>query len=310
MKNVLITGVTGFVGANMAKRLENQYNVIGIYRDETSINSLKLLEVKNITLAKGDITCYKFIKRVIVDYDIDTVFHFAAQSIVRRAYKDPVSTAMTNIVGTINILQACKEYNLDILFTSTDKVYGATIKAEEDSPLSPVEIYGATKACADMIAQTYMIDYGLKIIITRACNIYGPGDINPRIIPNTIRSCLKSEPPVIYTDIKGIREYIYIDDIIDAYLFLINRFSCGIFNIGTGELKSQEEVVKTILKYFTIDPCYVVAEKTEKIEKQSLNWKKIRFFGWKPKVSFEEGIKRTIEWWKQIVKKYPAVLKT
>jgi len=301
MENVLITGVTGFVGANMAKRLEEKYNVVGIVRDMIPNNPLELLGVKNVTLVRGDIECQRIIERVISDYDIDMVFHLAAQSIVKRAHKDPVSTIMTNIVGTVNVLEACRRHGVKVLITSTDKVYGENINAKESDPYKPKEIYGASKACADMIAQTYSKVYNMDVIVTRACNIYGPGDINPRIIPNTIRACLKHESPVIYTNIKGVREYIYIDDVIDAYLFLAERVDRGVFNVGTGIMRGQKEVVEEILSHFKdIKPKYEPGPKIEEIQEQSLDSSKIRLLGWKPKVSFEDGIKRTVEWWKKI----------
>jgi len=305
MKNVLITGITGFVGANLAKKLQDRCNVVGIVRDILPVSPFTLLEVENVTLVRGDINCLKLLQRVIADYDIDTVFHLAAQAIVRRSMKSTIPTFETNVMGTVNILEACRDSAVDvILYTSTDKVYGEQLNARETDPLKPEEIYGASKAAADIICQTYAKVYDLPVIITRACNIYGPGDTNPRIIPNTIRVCLRGDNPVIYKGVVGLREYIYIDDVINAYIFLAEnlRVQGEVFNIGTGEVKSQEDVVFEILNHFpNSEPNYVdISVEIKEIQKQSLNCDKIKKLGWKPRVSFEEGIERTVGWWKWI----------
>jgi len=304
MENALITGISGFIGSNLAKRLQNKCNVVGIVRDFVPKNPLKLLGVEEVTLVRGDVRNFRLLTRVLSTYDIDTVFHLAAQSEVKKALKDPISTFESNVMGTVNVLEACRIIGgvERILFTSTDKIYGEGLSASEDDPLRPKEIYGASKACGDIIAQTYIEAYGLAIFITRACNVYGPGDLHSRIIPNTIRACLKGESPIIFENYKGVREYLYVDDLIDAFLMLIEDplLSGGVCNIGSGEVKGQEEVVLEILKHFpNLKPEYVdYPGKVTEIEEQSLNTRRIRMLGWEPRVSFEEGIRRTVEWWK------------
>jgi len=313
LENVLITGITGFVGANLAKKLQDKYNVVGIVRDQLPICPLTLLEVENVTLVRGDINDFRLVQRVITDYDIDTIFHLAAQSIVRRAAKSVIPTFETNVIGTLNILEACRDSAVDvILFASTDKVYGERLNAKETDPLNPKEIYGASKAAADIIARVYAKNFDMNIIVTRACNIYGPGDINPRIIPNTIRACLKGHNPIIYKGMTSKREYIYIDDVVRAYMFLAENIKGKgeVFNVGSGEVKDQEEVVFEILNHFPhLDANYVdITVEHMEIGEQSLNFDKIRKLGWKPKVDFEDGIEKTVEWFKEIAKKYHQVI--
>ena len=297
MKNVLVTGITGFVGYRLGQELHKRgYNVVGIVRDVHKNQKLDFADIVYGNIIKTDL-----VQRTVVDYDIDTIFHLAAQSIVSRAEKNPVETFKINAIGTVNVLEVCRKFNIKCLFTSTDKVYGPTIKATEQSPLIPTNVYATSKIAADLTAQMYMKNYSSQVIITRACNIYGPGDTNPRIIPNTIRACLEGKSPIIFTDIVGEREYIYVDDVVDAYITLAEKQRHGIFNIGTGFVKRQTEVVFAILKYFEgIKPEYVRKGGVELIPSQSLDSTRIHtLVGWHHKVSFAEGIKRTVEWWRK-----------
>ena len=311
--NILITGVTGFVGANLAKRLLHQnYNVVGITRSIRKDSPLKLLEVDGVDLVFGDVRDENLIQDVIVDYRIDFVFHLAAQPIVKLAIKEPKCTFMTNVIGTLNVLEAVREFKVPTIIMSTDKVYGEGYFKRETDALRPIEPYGASKACADIIARVYARTYDLPIVVVRPCNIYGPGDVHERIIPNTIRKCLKGESPIIYKGFTGFREYIYIDDLVDALIFLMHKLLNNelygeekVYNIGTGIIKSQEEVVLEILKHFQgIQPKYVESEHVKKeIRYQSMDSTKIRVLGWQPKTTFEEGIRKTVEWWKTLYKK-------
>ncbi len=309
MRRVLVTGVTGFVGANLAKALyERGYEVFGLARSIKEHSSYRLLNV-DINMMFGDVRDRSLIYNIIIRNDIDVIYHLAAVAIVKQAHKDPWFTVETNIMGTLSVLEACRELGCSVIYMSTDKVYGEGLRKLETDPYNPVDIYGATKASADLIARIYAKTYDVNVVVARSCNVYGPGDTNPRIIPNTIRKCLKGEKPFIYKNYKGAREYIYIDDLVNALIFLGQRINNlmvrrEVFNIGTGEVKTQEEVVLEITKHFKTEPVYIEPPPDLKIEinEQSLDYSKIYALGWRPEVKFSEGIKRTIEWWRAVVR--------
>ncbi|MDI6884597.1 MAG: GDP-mannose 4,6-dehydratase [Hadesarchaea archaeon] len=305
-KNVLITGITGFVGSCLARRLVKLgAEVTGITRGEKYANNLSDL---NVNLVQGNILDYPLIERVLAEYETDVCFHLAAQTIVRRSIKNPTTAYQTNVMGTVNMLEACRHVGIEgFLYTSTDKVYGEPdqLPIPESAPLNASGVYESSKAAADRIARAYATMFDLPAVVSRACNIYGPGDTNPRIIPNTIKMCLCKEPPIIYAGINGIREYIYVEDCVDAYLLLaenIEKTRGDVFNVGSGVVKKQTEVVEGIAKLFGLQPKHVEPEPYmhKEIKSQYLSSEKIaRELGWKSKTSFEEGVKRTIDWWKE-----------
>jgi len=331
MNNILITGVNGFVGSHLAKRLLNEnYNVIGIIRDNNNNKMLKHLEIDNhskLTLVHGDILERNVIKRCIVDYNIDTIFHLAAQSIVKDALKDPVSTYNINIMGLINILDVCKSNDiknqiLNIIIASTDKVYGEGLNKKENDCINIKELgtYESSKMCEDIVAHSFRHTYNLPITICRPCNIYG-FDLNSRVIPNTIKQCINNESPTIFSNVKGVREYIYIDDIINAYVTIakgqeLNSLNSHgsyerdfVFNIGTGEVISQEKLVHKIIDIYTkltnsfIYPNYIKRDDIshKEIIEQSLDSSLIlNKFNWSPSYNLNEGLLQTILKFKEL----------
>ena len=295
-KRILVTGSNGFVGTYMMSYLQKESIYChGVVRDV----KLKPFYIFSI----GDVCDYRFCERVINTNDIDVVIHLAAHAIVGQAARSPIGAFRTNIQGTWNILEASRVLgNLDcILIVSTDKVYGEQMNAKEDGPLFGLGSYDVSKRCADLVAQSYAYNYDLPIVVTRACNIYGY-DENSRIIPNTIRAILRNERPIIFKNDESSREYIYVEDVIDAYLSLIRNIEKtrgNVYNVGSGEVYTQEEIVKKIIELMdrNVEPRYV--EKTpdfKEIKKQSLNSNKIfKEIGWKAKYSLEEGLKKTIK---------------
>lgn len=304
----LVTGASGFVGAHFVKRLlDKNYEVVVIIRDKHPKNVLDFLNIKDkVHVVYGDITNSSLAERVISDYGVSTILHFAAQTIVKNAIRSPLSTFHVNINGTINLLEASRKCDIETFYySSTDKVYGNNeVPYVEDMLLLPNEPYSASKVCAEMLIRSYNDAYGLNTIVSRACNIVGEGDINPRIVPNVIRACLRGERPFIYKGVKGIREYIYVGDIVDAYFTLIkNSKKCKgqVFNVGSGHVKSQEEIVKVICDMFKIKPQYKSPKPymSNEIKVSYVSSEKIkRMLGWKAKVSFSQIIHKTVEWWK------------
>jgi len=297
---VLVTGGSGFIGSHLVERLtSDRYEIVVLVRDVLPSPWGNWLNeaLKGAIQVRGDILDFNVLRRAVSDYECEAIFHLAAQAVVRKAQADPSTTIQTNVLGTLNVLEVSRQ--LDVPFTyimSTDKVYFEGMDKKEEDALQAGEIYGTSKAMADLLAQSYAKTYGLKIAIGRACNCYGY-DLSPRIIPNTIKSCLKGENPIIYRGEETLRQYIYVNDLVTAIIHLAENRLTGIYNIATDDILTQEQVVLKILENFpTIKPKYVQREKPVKeIQKQSMDWNKIKNTGWKPKYSFEAGIKETIE---------------
>jgi len=297
---LLVTGGSGFIGSHLVKKLtSNGYEVVVLVRDILPSPWGNWLNeaLKSAVHVRGDVLDFNVLRRAVSDYECEAIFHLAAQAVVRKAQADPSTTVQTNVLGTLNVLEVARQ--LDVPFTyimSTDKIYYEGINKKEEDALQAGEIYGTSKAMADLLAQSYAKTYGLKIAIGRGCNCYGY-DPSPRIIPNTIRSCLKGESPIIYRGEETLRQYIYVNDLVTAIIHLAENRLVGIYNIATDDILTQEQVVLKILENFpTIKPKYVEREKPVKeIQRQSMDWSKIKNTGWKPKYSFEAGIKETIQ---------------
>lgn len=313
-KNVLITGATGFVGSWLTKALiERGANVIVFVRDYVPATPLKYMGVyDNVgAAASGDITDYNSIRRVFNEYEIDTCFHLAAQTIVGVANRSPVPTFETNIKGTWNILEAARnsETIKRVVVASTDKVYGEPkeLPITEQHPLLAAYPYDASKACVERLCGVFATTYGLPISITRCCNIYGGGDLNfSRVIPGTIRSVFFNERPIIRSDGSPVRDFIHVDDVVSAYIILAESLEKeGVlgeaFNFGSNAPIDVLSLVKKIIDISgkNLEP-EILGKGTPKAEisRQYLsNVKANRILGWEPRIGLEEGLKKTIEWY-------------
>ena len=302
MSRILITGGAGFIGSHLAKKLSENNKVIILQRDIVP-NQWLVEALDKCILVHGDILDQSLLRRIISDYGIDQVYHLAAQAVVCSANKDPYTTFNVNVMGTVNILEAVRQVkpSIPVIVQSTDKVMGNNrMDMKETDALAPtVGVYEVSKACEDYIAQMYANQYGLDIKISRPCNTYGY-DLANRIIPNTIRSCLNKIPPLIYDgQEKTIRQYIYVDDLVEA-LFLIMKQAkteeAQIFNVGTDDVLTQEQLVKTIAESFNLN-IRVVKRTTavKEIEKQSVDWNKLKNLGWNPKYNIQTGLAKTIK---------------
>jgi CDP-glucose 4,6-dehydratase len=304
-KNVLITGINGFVGSSVAEReIINGNNVIGIVRD---INKKSQLDILNkCTIIYGDINDAFLIERIIAEYEINLVYHLAAMSIVKIANKNPINCYKSNIIGTINILEGVRKINpnIKVILASSDKSYGThkILPYTEDMKLQPDDPYSTSKACADLIAQSYYKTYGIDVNIIRCANIYGPRDMNfSRIIPNSINKILNNQKPQIYSGVMLFkREFIYIDDVVDAYCLLsTNGISGEIYNIGDDEFYTIEDIVKKISKLMKYNGEIDIIEKDFiEIPFQYMSADKLKKLGWKKKYSFLNGLEKTIKWYK------------
>ncbi len=310
----LVTGGSGFIGAHMARRLlSSGHEVISIAHDRVPVSTARLLGIQDkITWCDGDIRDEQLIKRILGDYSIDYIYHFAALPIVEMGMRSCRPMFEVNFMGTLSILEALRETTISkkdvgLMYVATDKVYGPVEYGRayrEDDALNANAPYELSKACADMTVRMYHnMDYVKNVIVVRPSNEYGPADLNPRIIPNTIRRCLRGEGPVIYDGMTYSREFTFVEDTIDALILLTEKGVSGqAYNIGSGEQKDQKGVVREILKWFPealpdLQPAKPYSRK--EIPYQVLDSSKISKLGWKPKTSFEDGIRQTVYWWQE-----------
>ena len=310
-KNVFITGCTGLLGSWLIKALvDKEANVIGLVRDSVPKSNLYRLGLNNeIITIKGELENYFIMERVLNEYEVDTVFHLGAQTIVGTANRNPISTFDSNIKGTWNLLEACrKSKNIEkIVFASSDKAYGAQdlLPYDEETPLEGRHPYDVSKSCADLLCKSYYHSYHLPVCITRCGNFFGGGDLNfNRIVPGTIRSILNDERPIIRSDGSLIRDYFYIEDGVEAYLTLAenmdNKKILGeAFNFSNEEPLSVLEIVNKILKIMesNLNPL-ILNETFNEIDKQYLSAKKARnTLKWHSLYNLEQGLKKTVEWY-------------
>lgn len=313
MKNVLITGGTGFLGSHIAKRILPHVDSLTIItldvKQRTTLKNINI-DTNKINLVKGDIRDFNFIKLLFNEYEFDTVFHLGALSEVKKCQPDPKLAFETNVMGTVNILEACRIYNVEaVAVSSSDKAYGSgEVPYMENYAMDGKGIYEVSKSCTDLIARSYYSNYGVPVVVTRCSNLYGGADMNmSRIIPNTIRLALEGKSPVIWKGSeKSVREFLYVEDAVDGYLSLIENIEKTkgeAFNIGSGEIVTIEEIVNTILskvdKNITID--YQEKDFPE-ISHQYLDSNKIKSYtGWIPKTKLDAGIEYCIEGYKNIL---------
>ena len=316
-RDVFLTGCTGFLGSYVAKELVNQgANVTGLVRDIVPQSNLyKGQEYKRINLVSGAVEDEPLLERILGEYEIDTVFHIAAQAIVGIANRNPLSTFETNIRGTYNLLEAARRSPLvkRIVVASSDKAYGdqTQLPYHEDMPLKGSHPYDVSKSCTDLIAQAYHKTYGLPVCITRCGNLYGGGDLNfNRIIPQTIKSVLRGEKPVIRSDGKSIRDYFYVEDAVKAYLILAEkmidlRLEGQAFNFSNEIQLTVLELVNKILALMKSDLTPVILNQgSNEIVHQYLSAEKAReVLGWKPSFTIDEGLIRTINWYREFLGK-------
>jgi len=316
-KNVLVTGADGFIGSWVAKTLiEKDANVITIVRDIKKKNNIDILNIKNnIDIILGDIVNYDNCGRTINEYNIDTVFHIAAQAIVGPANKSPLSTFESNIKGTWNILEACRlNGNVKrIVVASSDKAYAQqkNLPYTEESPLLGYYPYDASKACADILARCYFKTYSIPLAITRNANTYGPADMNfSRIIPDTIKSVIEGKQPVIRSDGSLERDYMFIKDAVSSYLTLAENLHRKeiigqAFNFGSEEKISVLDLFKKILKIMgkeDVKPKILGQAKNE-IDRQYLSIEKAKkLLNWTPKHNIDEGLRETLDWYRAYLK--------
>ncbi|TQR23426.1 GDP-mannose 4,6-dehydratase [Bacillus safensis] len=316
-KNVFVTGCTGLLGSYLVKELIDQgANVTGLVRDQVPRSNLyQGSQFEKMNVVQGSLEDMQTIERALGEYEIDTVFHLAAQAIVGVANRHPVSTFEANILGTWNVLEACRRQPLikRVIVASSDKAYGdqEQLPYDEDMPLNGKHPYDVSKSCADLISHTYYNTYGLPVCITRCGNLYGGGDLNfNRIIPQTIQLVLEGKAPEIRSDGTFIRDYFYIEDAVKAYLLLAEKMeekglAGEAFNFSNEIQLTVLELVDKILKAMgsELKP-RILNQGTHEIKHQYLSAEKARkLLDWKPDYSIDEGLEKTIEWYREFFQK-------
>lgn len=316
---MLITGSTGLVGSWLTKLLVKKgASVVSLVRDKDPRSEFFQSGMdQNVITIQGSLESFSTLERTIVDYEIDTVFHLAAQAIVGAAYKSPLDTFESNIRGTYNLLEACRLHQDQIkafVVASSDKAYGTSevLPYVENMPLAGSHPYDVSKSCTDLLSQTYFTTYQLPIAILRCGNIFGGGDLNlNRLIPGTIQAFYENRAPIIRSDGTFTRDYIYVEDAAEAYVLIAEHIENqkvvgNAFNFGPCQPYSVLEVVsalQVLMQKSEIKPKILNESKAE-IKHQYLSSEKIhRLLGWSPKFSMEEGLLKTIDWYKELFEK-------
>lgn len=314
-RNVFVTGATGLLGSWMARRLvEHGASVTCLVRDwvpESPLLADGLLD--RIHVVRGELEDPAVTLRALNEYEIDSVFHLGAQTIVGTAARSALSTFESNIRGTWTLLEACRTLGKRIervVVASSDKAYGdhEELPYTEDAPLLGRFPYDVSKACADLIAFSYHHTYGLPVSVTRCGNLFGGGDLNfNRIVPGTIRSALRGERPVIRSDGHYIRDYFYVQDAVEGYLRLGSLMpgeetTGEAFNFGNDHPLSVLEIVQLILRLMDradLEP-EIRNEASAEIRAQHLDCTKAReTLDWAPRLGIEEGLRETIAWYEE-----------
>ena len=313
----LVTGATGLVGGWLVRRLnEEGASVVCLVRDwvpESELVRGHLID--RVKVVRGDIRDSAIIERTLGEYEIDTVFHLAAQTIVSIANRNPVSTFETNVQGTWVLLEACRRSPAvkQIVIASSDKAYGAqtTLPYTETTPLQAAHPYDVSKSCADLIAHAYHTTYKLPVVVTRCGNFYGGGDLNwNRLVPGTIRSVLRGQRPVIRSDGQYIRDYFYVEDGAAAYMLLAERLaecpnlSGEAFNFSDELQITVMQLVERILAAMSSDlKPEVRNEASNEIRAQHLSAAKAReVLGWRPLFDVDRGLALTIDWYREFLR--------
>jgi CDP-glucose 4,6-dehydratase len=312
----LVTGATGLVGGWLVRRLINEEaDVVCLVRDWVPQSEfVRQGLIERVKVVRGDVADQTLLERTLGEYEIDTVLHLAAQTIVGIANRNPVSTFESNIGGTWALLEACRRSPAvkQIVIASSDKAYGDhdVLPYSEDAPLQGRHPYDVSKSCADLIAQSYATTYDLPVAITRCGNFYGGGDLNwNRIVPGTIRSVLRGQRPVIRSDGQHIRDYFYAEDGATVNMLLAEALATNgdlrgqAFNFSNEIQVTVLDLVERLLALMDSDlKPDVRNEATNEIRHQYLSAAKAREkLNWQASFTLDEGLRRTIDWYREFL---------
>ena len=304
MENVLVTGANGFVGAALCARLLKMgVTVVGLIRDRNYKSRRDVID--KISVVYGDLRDADVVRYAVSKYEIDTIFHLGAITILKMATYDPRTCIQTNVMGTMNVLEAAREcgHVRKVVVASSDKAYGNhdNLPYREDFALLASDPYSTSKSCTDLLTQSYAYTYGLNTSILRSGNIFGPGDLNKsRIIPGSVLRVLDGEQPVIYSGVGNYkREFMYIEDVVNGYLVVRDRGLKGeAYNIGGSGFQNIFDTVDIILEEMGTDIRPQIIEKDFiEIKEQYLDPTKLEDLGWECTYDIRQGIRATIPWY-------------
>jgi CDP-glucose 4,6-dehydratase len=315
-RKVLVTGAYGLIGSWLVRALvERGARVCVVRRDQPVLSALMAMGLeRRVDVVDGDICAEGLIARTLSEYQIDSVFHLAAQTIVGTARHSPISTFETNIRGTWNVLEACRLCGVErVVVASSDKAYGpsAELPYREDFALAPRSPYEASKAAADLLTRSYWHTWKLPVAVTRFANVYGGGDINDsRLVPEAATAALSGRSPVIRSDGTPERDFLYVEDAVAAYLAIweaLGRSSAGAageaFNAGGGRPFAVREVVELVCRLvgLGVEPDIRGRGVPQgEIDRQWVDFSKLQALtGWAPRVDLEEGLRQTIAWYRE-----------
>ncbi len=312
--SVLVTGAYGLLGGWLVKALlEGDAHVTVIRRDLPARSALSLMDLERaVDVVEGDICAGGLVERALAEYEVDAVFHLAAQTLVPTANRSPLSTFETNIRGSWLLLEACRRHGAkQVVVAASDKAYGPheDLPYREDHALRPLYPYDVSKAATDMLARSYWHTWRLPVAVTRFANLYGGGDMNgSRLIPEAANAALAGRPPVVRSDGSPQRDFLYVEDAVAAYIGIAEALArdegCGeAFNAGGGRPHRVLDVVRLICEFAGTDvKPDVRGEGTPsgEIDRQWVDFSKLHeLTGWEPRIDLEEGLRRTLQWYRE-----------
>lgn len=311
MKSVLVTGGSGFVASNLVDKLVDlDYFVINLDKlDYCSFNNTEDIKGK-YKFINGNICNKEFVLFILKEYDVKVIYHLAAQTHVDNSFYDSTQFTMDNVVGTHNLLECARIYDKleKFVHMSTDEVYGEVLEGDsectENSVLKPTNPYSATKAGAELLVSSYYTSYKLPIVVVRCNNIYGPRQYPEKVIPSFICSLLNGGKCNMHGTGENERHFIYVDDVVDALLCVYEKGSLNnIYNISNEDCYKIMDLSKKLILDLTGDTDYEkhidhVDDRNFNDYRYLINSHKLEKLGWKPKVKFEEGLLKTIEYYR------------
>ncbi len=306
---LLITGGLGFIGSNMVRYLLQKYpdyRICNLDKMTYAGNPANLSDVENdprYTFVKGDIADDTVVEKVFAEFKPDAVLNYAAESHVDRSIMDPKAFLVTEVLGTFALLEAVRRHGTKkYVQISTDEVFGSIEEGEffEDSPMLPNSPYAAAKAGADLLCRSYVETHRSPVIVTHSCNVYGPYHYPEKVIPLFITNLLEEKKVPLYGDGKNVREWIYAKDHCSAVDFILHNAAIGeVYNIGSGERIANIDLTKKIIGLVgkgddMIEP---VKDRAGHDRRYAIDCSRLLSLGWKPQISFDEGLKHTVEWY-------------
>ena len=313
MRSSLVTGAYGFIGSALVGGLLQRGVGVTVLRRDSTLRSTLIIEnlESSVNVVTGDATDGSLVERALADYEVDTVFHLAAQTIVGTARRSPLTTWEVNVGGTWTMLEACRRLGVQrVVVAASDKAYGDSddLPYREDTALQPRYPYETSKAAADLIARSYWPTFGVPVATTRLANVYGGGDLHrSRLIPEVVDAVLAGRRPIIRSDGTPERDLLFVDDAVAAYLAVADALDGEgargeAFNAGGGRSYAVREVVELICRIAGSDvepDIQGEAIPYREIDRQYVDSSKLNeLTGWQPRVSLEEGLRRTVDWYR------------